>query len=232
MQPYFFPYVGYFQLIAKVDKFIFYDDVNYIKNGWINRNRLFISGAVQYITIPLNGASPFVKINEVLVLEQERWKKKMLDSVRFSYSRAPYFKPVFELLRDVVISGSKSISEIAKSSVKSVSDYAGLDVEFVDSSSRYNNSDLSGAERILDICIKENAGSYCNLPGGKALYSGDAFSDRGVALEFLETELRPYRQFSDKFVQGLSILDILMFNDRCEVFEMVSAGRCSQADAV
>ena len=67
MQPYLFPYLGYFQLIAAVDKFVFYDDVNFIKNGWINRNRLLISGKVNYITIPLSGASSFLKINQVLV---------------------------------------------------------------------------------------------------------------------------------------------------------------------
>ena len=225
MQPYLFPYIGYFQLAASVDKFVFYDDVNFIKHGWINRNRLYLNGAVRYFTIPLSGASPFLKIRQIDVQPGALWKKKMLESVRHSYSKAPYFKAANDLLQATLDSGESSIAAIARTSVRAVCAYAGLGTQFIESSAIYGNDELSGAQRVLDICQREQASDYFNPPGGRALYSEDDFSAAGVKLHFVDPCLRAYRQFGGEFQPGLSILDALMFNDARAVRELVKAGR-------
>lgn len=221
MQPYLFPYIGYFQLLAAVDKFVFYDDVNFIKNGWINRNRLILAGATRYITLPLSGASPFLKINQIDVQGGDGWRRKLVESLRHSYAKAPYFAEVNALFQEVVCSDEQKIGEIAKASVTAVARYLGLDQHFVASSAIYGNESLSGQARVLDICAREGASHYYNPPGGRALYAEQAFEERGIGLHFIAPRLDPYAQFADTFEPGLSIIDILMFNDRDTVRKMI-----------
>lgn len=221
MQPYLFPYVGYFQLVAAVDRFVFYDDVNYIKNGWINRNRISLDSGVRYITVPLAGASPSLKINEVVIQPRERWLKKMLESIRHAYSRAPYYAGVSELVGDVLGSTAIDISTIAARSVTEIARYLDIDTDFV-SSVPYANSDLKGVRRVLDICAKEHADTYINLPGGRALYEQGDFVRAGIDLEFIEPDLRSYPQNGSTFQPGLSIIDVLMFNGPDQVRMMLT----------
>lgn len=221
MQPYLFPYFGYFQLVAAVDRFVFYDDVNFIKNGWINRNRLLLSNQVSYFTFPLSGASPFSKINQVLVKSEGPWRRKISESLRYSYSKAPNFSLINEIFLDILYSDELGIAELAKRSVVSVSSYLGLNAGFVMSSAGYNNSDLNGCDRILDICSKEQASQYYNLPGGRALYDELLFVSKGIGLRFVEPKFTQYRQMSQVFQSGLSIIDMLMFVDRESVRKML-----------
>lgn len=222
MQPYLFPYIGYYQLVAAVDTFVLYDDVNYIKGGWINRNRLVISGSVKYFTVPLMNASSFVKIKDIKVRESPRDIKKLLDSIRFSYSKSPYFNNIYPLIESIFITETdSSISSMAARSIKLISDYIGLNTQFKESSVSYENTELSAVERVLDICKKECASEYFNLPGGSALYDTSLFERNGVKLSFITPNLTPYTQNTDGFIPGLSILDILMFNDRERVNQMV-----------
>lgn len=224
MQPYFFPYLGYFQLIAAVDKFVFYDDVNFIKNGWINRNRLILAGATRYITVPLAGASPFLKINEIGVQAGDGWRRKLAESLRHSYSKAPYFAPVNALFQEIVLSDQHMIGDLAKASVTAVCRYLGLETEFVLSSAIYDNASMGGADRVLDICVLEGASDYFNPPGGRELYSEQDFAARGVGLNFIQPRLEAYPQFAEPFQPGLSIIDVLMFNSPEQVRAMIGAG--------
>lgn len=221
MQPYLFPYLGYYKLLAQVDKWVFYDDVNFIKNGWINRNRLYLAGAVRYITAPLVGASSFTKICDIDVQEGAAWRAKMLDSVRLSYAKAPHYQAVSALLAEVLHGADPRIGAIAKHSVTAIAAYLGLPTAFVMTSSGYANADLHGVDRVLDICVKEGASDYLNLPGGRALYDPAVFSARGVALGFVDVALEPYPQFAPQFEPGLSMLDVLMFNDRASARAML-----------
>lgn len=224
MQPYLFPYVGYFQLAAAVDRFVFYDDVNYIKGGWINRNRLFMSGGVRWFTLPLQAASPHRKINQLHVLADPVWKRKLLTSVSDAYGKAPYFEQAYALLVEVFDSGETSLSALARSSVMAVARHVGLRTEFVVSTGRYGNEELTGADRVLDICLREGVGEYRNLPGGVGLYPASQFSAAGVALRFLQPQLVPYSQFNRPFQPGLSVLDVLMFNDRLSARRLLENG--------
>lgn len=223
MQPYFFPYLGYFQLLNSVDCFVFYDDVNYIKSGWINRNRLYLSGAVRYFTVPLVGASSFEKIHRTHVQSPERWRAAMLASVQQSYAKAPYFEPVQALLRDVLTEHDGTIGDLSRHSVTAVAQYLELATRFVNSSAMYHNSDLRSVERVLDICRQEQATEYWNLPGGRNLYNAQEFAARNVQLHFIDPVLPPYPQFAPVFQPGLSILDALMFNAPADLRAMLNA---------
>ncbi|KAE8759819.1 hypothetical protein FSO04_11975 [Paraburkholderia madseniana] len=223
MQPYLFPYIGYFQLVAAVDKFVFYDDVNFIKNGWINRNRILLGDQIRYLTVPLAGASPMLKINDVLIQPRERWLRKLLESIRHAYAKAPQYPRISELIEQILTAPFDHISLLASHTVTEICRYLEIDTEFVASSTRYGNAQLKGTHRVIDICAREQALIYVNLPGGRALYDGEAFSARGVELAFIEPNLCPYSQFDDVFHPALSILDVLMFNGKDNVRDMLSA---------
>ena len=221
MQPYLFPYLGYFSLLGSVDRFVFYDDVDFIKSGWINRNRLYLSGDVRYFTIPLLGASSNLKINEIKVQPVKVWQRKIVQSIRQSYSKAPYFKQTIDLVEDVFSVGCDNISEYATHSVMKTTERLGLNVDFVKSSSVYNNQELSGVARVVDICLKERACEYLNLPGGQELYKESDFSRNGIKLGFVEAEIKSYPQFDRAFAPGLSIIDVLMFNCVAEARDLI-----------
>lgn len=223
MQPYLFPYLGYFQLIAAVDRFVFLDDVNFIKRGWINRNRFLLSGAVHYITVPLSDASQFKKINTIGIQKSEYWRWRTAESMRHSYSKAPNYRVINELFSEVLFSDDTHISALAARSIIAVAQYLGLTTEFVQSASCYGNAELHGAERVLDICRRECARHYFNLSDGRDLYDARVFEVNGMSLRFIEPRLYAYKQFSEEFYSGLSIVDVLMFNDRNTVREMLHA---------
>ncbi|MBR7970790.1 WbqC family protein [Burkholderia cenocepacia] len=224
MQPYLFPYVGYFQLAAAVDRFVFYDDVAFIKNGWINRNRVLLNGRAHYLTVPLAGAGSSQRIDDVRVQPSERWLPRLRESLRHAYARAPHYPRISALFERVMSYETDSIGCLAAHSVAEVCRFVGIGPEFVATSSGYGNNALKGQARVLDICASEGARTYVNLPGGRALYDRTAFAEAGLRLEFIEPALPAYRQFGATFVPGLSILDVLMFNHVDEVRAMLHAG--------
>ncbi|MCB0458305.1 MAG: WbqC family protein, partial [Flavobacteriaceae bacterium] len=152
MQPYVFPYIGYFQLIDAVDTFVFYDDVHFIKKGWIHRNRLLMDGKDYLFTIPLQKASQNKLINEIKVLETEAWLDNWYRTLYQCYAKAPYFIPVMELLRNIMDSSSDTISELAIKSIKDISSYIGLSTSFEVSSETYSDSKgMEKADRLIAI---------------------------------------------------------------------------------
>ena len=213
MQPYIFPYIGYFQLINAVDKFVIYDDVNFINKGWINRNRILLSGKDHLLTIPLKNASQNKLIYEVDLLNTEPWRKKLLKTVQQAYQKAPNYQTVFPIVEEIVHFETDTISGLVVNCIRRICNYLRIDTEIVDSSRVYKNSDLKAQERILDICKQENAGRYINPVGGMALYDKERFRVEGVELYFIKSTAGPYPQLKNAFVPWLSIIDILMFND-------------------
>lgn len=212
MQPYLFAYLGYFQLVAAVDRFVFYDDVAFIRNGWINRNRWLLGGEIRYFTIPLRDASSFRQIREVQVAQAGPWRRKLLASLRQQYGRAEHYEAVSQIVERVIATGESGIGALAKASVRACAQYLGLPAEFVDSSAGYGNAHLRGPARVLDICRREGATEYVNLPAGRALYDAQDFQRQGVALRILEPVPLRYRQGVEPFVADLSIIDVLMHN--------------------
>lgn len=217
MQPYIFPYIGYFQLINAVDKFIIYDDVNFINKGWINRNNILVGGQAHLFTIPLKDASQNKLINEVGLLIDESWRKKFLKTIQQSYQKAPNYQKVCVLIEEIVNLKSESIGELTLEALRKVCNYLDITTEIIPSSSIYNNKELKGPDRILDICKKEGASSYINPIGGIELYDKQQFADEGISLHFIKSKPVSYPQFKNAFVPWLSIIDIMMFNDVNEV---------------
>lgn len=223
MQPYIFPYIGYFQLINAVDKFIIYDDVNFINKGWINRNNILVGGKPHLFTIPLKDASQNKLINEVGLLKTEPWQKKLLKTVQQSYQKASYYEKVFVLIEEIVNLDVETIYQLTLEAMIRTCNYMEIKTEIVPSSSIYQNTHLKGQERILDICKQENADHYINPIGGMELYDKGKFEKEGMRLDFIKSVLISYPQFKNAFVPWLSIIDILMFNDPESVREQLKA---------
>jgi hypothetical protein len=222
MQPYFMPYIGYFQLINAVDKFVIYDDVNYINRGWVNRNKVLINGKSSMITVPLKEASQNKLINEIEVYSNEKWKQKMLKTIELAYKKAPHLNLVYPLLNKIINNNAATISEFNFTGIKAICDYLGITTSLVSSSEMYANNKLKGQYRILDICIREKANHYINPTGGMELYSNEVFSKEGISLSFIISELRPYKQFKNEFIPALSLIDVMMFNSTEEVNKMLN----------
>ncbi|KAA5536252.1 WbqC family protein [Taibaiella lutea] len=220
MQPYVFPYIGYFQLIKEVDKFIFYDDVNFIKKGWINRNRILSNGTDFMFTIPLENVSQFSKIKDIDIdtVNFIVWKNKFLKTIEINYKKAPYFVEVFKLISEVMdLNGKYSISDLAIKSVIKVLEYLKIETPLILSTTKYDNNHFSGQQRILDICKYEGADHYINPIGGKELYDSDFFKGDNILINFIKTKEIKYNQFKHPFVSGLSVIDVLMFNNKSEI---------------
>ncbi len=213
MQPYFFPYIGYFQLISAVDKFVFYDDVNYINRGWVNRNRILINGESRYITVYQKGASQNKLINEIEIIDT---RSKLRKTILNAYSKAPYFKEAWFLVERILDYETNNISELAEFSVVQTCEYLGLNTRFELSSKSYGQTaDLKKEKRLITICNINNARDYINPIGGVELYDKKTFMENGVNLFFLKPAPITYGQFGGTFVENLSIIDVVMFNS-CE----------------
>ncbi|MBD1396947.1 WbqC family protein [Pontibacter sp. JH31] len=226
MQPYIFPYIGYFQLINAVDKFVIYDDVNFIKQGWINRNRILLHGKEHLFTVPLEGASSFklIRETELNYKSYRTWEVKFLKSLEQSYKKASNFGDCFELMQKVFkrIEGQTNIADLAVASIVEVCNYLELKTEIKLTSTIYDNQNLSAQSRVIDICIKEAALKYINPEGGQSLYDHMVFEEHGLQLKFIKVGLDEYKQFNLPFSKGLSIIDVLMFNPRERVKQMVN----------
>ncbi|MCK5020692.1 MAG: WbqC family protein [Candidatus Peribacteraceae bacterium] len=217
MQPYFLPYIGYYQLINAVDKFIFYDDVNFIKGGWINRNRFLIHGKHSYITIPAKQISPNKLINSIEIMDGTQWRNKILKTVEQSYKKAPYFEIIYEIFREILLFQCQYLCEFIINGLKVTTDYLSIKNMMISSSFSYRNSSLKRQERILDICNQENVTHYINASGGRLLYDTHSFKKHGVNLLFIKSNSIIYQQFSEPFEPWLSIIDVLMFNPKEKV---------------
>ena len=212
MQPYFFPYLAYFQLISAGDCFVFYDDVAFIKQGWINRNRILVNEAPIYFTVPLSKASSNISINKTFIHRDHYsiWKKKFLRTLKQHYADAPHLDNVFDLVQNVVAREPENIASLAIRSVELCSTYMGISTHFKISSQDFPNTGAHGVRRVLDICLNHQANVYINSIGGKSLYNKDDFNGEKIALFFLNPQLKAYPQARKEFFPGLSILDVLM----------------------
>lgn len=213
MQPYFLPYIGYFQMIKAVDVFVFYDDVNYIKRGWINRNKILVNQEGQYLTIPLREASQNKKINEIKTGIDTKELSRIFKTVEFSYKNAPYYAQVFPLLERILKLDSEFISDLAIESVKTLSEYLNLKTKFLISSKAFpETQSMERGNRLMEICHQLGAVNYINAIGGQEIYTKEDFAREKIHLSFIQSNNISYSQFGANFVPWLSILDVLMFN--------------------
>lgn len=222
MQPYFFPYIGYFQLMDATDTFIFYDDVAYIKRGWINRNRILLNGSDSLITVPCVGASQNKLINEVGVSDDGKWAGKMLTMIEHAYKKAPHYSEVLPVIEETLYGPAENIAQLAALSVEHTAQYLELDIEFKYSSKAgYNNQELRKQHRLIDICHQEGADVYINPIGGKEIYTKEMYAEKDVTLYFQQSKPIEYKQYKNEFVPWLSIIDVMMFNHKSAVQELL-----------
>ena len=176
MQPYIFPYIGYFKLIKAVETFIFYDDVNFIKRGWVNRNKILINGEESLITFPCLKASQNKEIREIQINLSDNMYDNILKTVYHSYHKAPFFNEIFTLIKNCIESDSKTISELSILSVTKVCNYLDIKTDFEISSLNYSHTKgLDKAQRLIELVKVKKATKYINAIGGQKLYTKEYF---------------------------------------------------------
>ena len=215
MQPYFFPYIGYFQLINAVDKFVIYDNIEYTKKGWINRNRILKEGVDLMISLPLKKDSDFLFVNQrYLADDWSKSKQKLINSIKESYRKAPHFEDTFNLVQEIFNYSNNNLFEFILHSVQQICKFIGIQTEIVVSSSLQYNNQLKSEEKVIAICKSIEATQYINSIGGVELYNKNNFSDQGIELNFIKSKPIIYNQFKNEFVPWLSIIDVMMFNSK------------------
>lgn len=220
MQPYFLPYIGYFQLINAVDVFVIYDNIKYTKKGWINRNRFLRNGEAVGFSLPLKKDSDFLEIcDRQLATEFE--PKKLAGQLKEAYRKAPFFTEVCPLVERLITFPEKNLFAYIRNSLDELCTYLGIHTRILTSSHLPLNHSLAGVDRVVSICKHLAADTYINPIGGTELYENDTFATQGIKLFFLQSEEKRYPQFGGNFVPWLSIIDVLMFNGRERSLEMI-----------
>ncbi|WP_300455308.1 WbqC family protein [Accumulibacter sp.] len=211
MQPYFFPYIGYFQLIRAVDLFVIYDNVQYTKKGWINRNRILEQGREALISLPLKKASDFLDVRDRELASDFR-KDKLRNRIREAYRRAPCFPQAFPVVDGALGHPDGNLFRFLLHTIRTVCAYLGIGTEVAISSTLPVDHTLRGQDRVIALCRQVGAREYVNPIGGQSLYSREHFFSQGIDLKFLQPEIIPYTQAGNDFIPSLSIIDVMMFN--------------------
>lgn len=211
MQPYLFPYIGYYQLIRAVDEFIVYDNIKYTKKGWINRNRLLMNGREVVFTVPLKKDSDSLDVKDREISGDFK-KEELLNRIREGYRRSPYFEQVFPLVERIVLHDEVNLFRFLHNSIVRTCEHIGVDTQISVSSNIHVNHDLRSQDKVLALCEAVGASTYVNPIGGMALYSKQEFAIRGIELKFIKPGPFVYPQFGNEFVPRLSIIDVMMFN--------------------
>jgi hypothetical protein len=218
MQPYFLPYIGYFQLIKSVDEFIIYDNIQYTKKGWINRNRILVNGTDRLITLPVKKASDYLNVvDRELADTWSTDRRSLLNLVKSSYGKAPHFSETYKLLEECLTAEYTNLFEFIHQSLLKINRYIGIDTPMVLSSTISIDHSLKSEEKVVSLCKAVGATMYINAIGGQHLYSKDRFADHKIQLQFIKSDTVQYTQFNSTFVPWLSIVDVLMFNSKEDI---------------
>ncbi len=222
MQPYFLPYIGYFQLIKAVNKFILFDDVNYIKKGWINRNRIVINEKEFMFIIPLEKVSQNKLINEINITKDSEWKSRLVETFDATFRKAPMYSKVFPVLEEIITKNERNLSAFLTNSLVQICRYLDIKTPIELSSLKYKTTPLKGQDKILNICIQEDADIYFNPIGGTNLYNRKTFEEKGIKLQFLKSLPVIYPRFNGESIPFLSIIDLMMFIEQKRIIDYLS----------
>jgi hypothetical protein len=223
MQPYFLPYIGYFQLINAVDVFVIYDNIQFSKKGWFHRNRLLVNGNADYFTLPLKKDSDYLNVNQRYLGDNwDEEKSKILRKIKECYRKAPNFESTYKLVESVFENSEKNLFEFLYNSVLTVNSYLGIDTKIIKSSVINIDHELKSQDKVLAICNKLEAKQYINPIGGLELYDNNSFTNLNIDLSFLQSNSIEYQQLGQAFIPWLSIVDVLMFNDLAKIKSWLS----------
>ena len=214
MQPYFMPYLGYFQLLNLVDRFVIYDNIEYTKKGWINRNRILLNGEISTISIPLKKGSDFLNINERYLAENwDREKIKLINKLRQAYIKAPNYSVFFPIIEEILNEENKNLFEFIYNSILKIKEFLEIYTEIIVSSHLKVNHDLKSQDKVLEICKDLGAKSYYNSIGGESLYFKESFQNENIDLNFIKVNDIKYNESKSH----LSIIDVIMNNSKSEI---------------
>jgi hypothetical protein len=224
MQPYFFPYIGYYSLIKYSDRFIVFDTPQFIYHGWIERNRILkpLEGW-QYVNVPLIKHSRSAVIKDVLIRKSEPWQEKMIAQLQHYKKKAPFFKSTMEIIEQIIFTDIDSIAYLNVKMLELTCSYLGIDLHY----NFFSKMDIviedvnEPDEWALNISKAIGATEYANPPGGKEIFNKKKYNDSNVKLTFLKNKLNPYNQNRETFEAGLSIIDVMMFNSKEEIIKML-----------
>jgi hypothetical protein len=215
MQPYFFPYIGYFQLLQAVDVFVIYDNIQFSKKGWINRNRILANGKDEYFTLPLKKDSDYLNVVDRKLSDNfEKDKVKTLRKIKECYRKAPFFDKVFPLIENAFNYQSENLFDFILHSLKLQLDFLEISTEVVISSSLEVDHTLKSQDKVIAICESLKASAYYNPIGGLELYDNESFESKNMKLSFMKSNPIEYPQLGKAFVPWLSMIDVMMFNDK------------------
>lgn len=225
MQPYFLPYIGYFQLIKAVDRFVIYDNIQYTKKGWINRNRILINGKDEYISLPLKKDSDYLNICDRKLSDSRIEDRiKMVRKIQTAYSKAPLFEPVFALLNNILKTEEDNLFKFIHQSLVLINEYLNIHTQLIISSDLPIDHTLRSQDKVMALCKELHATVYINPIGGVDLYDRSAFAAQNITLKFLQSQDISYSQFTHTFVPWLSIIDVMMFNDVQTIHHFLTSG--------
>ena len=236
MQPYFMPYIGYFQAISAVDKYILYSNLNFIKEAWMNRNRILLNdGRIYQFTVPLLHKSSNCLIRDIMVDNSKPWAKNLLTTISSNYKKAPFFEETYALIETLLSAEHHSLSSLNSTTLRAIANHLDIKtiieddnsrfLEMEDKLSRLDNgyddfpflkltSPIRKVARVIEMCRLEGADLFINAIGGQELYSKNEFKQYGIDLYFIQTNEISYKQYKDHFEPNLSIIDVLMNNGK------------------
>jgi hypothetical protein len=218
MQPYFLPYLGYFQLMNACDQFVVYDNIQFTKKGWIHRNRMLLNGKDMMFTLPLKNDSDYLNVDHRFLGENYgKEKAKILGQIKSSYSKAPLFKTVFPIIEDIFNDEERNLFRFIFNSLKKLCNYLDITTPLIVSSTLPIDHSLKGKYKVMAVIKELGADTYLNPIGGMELYSKEEFAENGITLQFHKMKAIVYPQFSNEFIPFLSILDVMMFNDKTTI---------------
>ncbi len=226
MQPYLFPYLGYFQLIAISDVFVLGDDLQYVKGSWMNRNRVLVNGQPKLITFPLKKGRQAESVNQRWLCDDfEREADALLRMLERCYAKAPQREQVLPLLRDILHYPERNLALFTENSIRRLCAYLDIETPIHCGSSLGLPARMEMQDRVIQICHRMDGELYLNPIGGLELYCPARFRADGLLLRFLRMDDITYAQFKHPFVPSLSIIDVLMFNSRDEIKELLQRFR-------
>lgn len=221
MQPYFFPYIGYFQLIKAVDVFVVYDNIKYTKKGWINRNRMLKNGEDAIFSLPIKNDSDHLDVCQ-RELATDFNRDKLLYQFKCAYHHAPYFEQTFPVIEHIVRYKETNLFRFLHHSIAKTCEHLGITTAIRVSSDIAIDHDLKNQDKVLALCEAVGANTYVNAIGGVELYDKGRFMGNGIDLHFLKTDEFSYAQLGDEFIPSLSIVDVMMFNPKEAISKMLT----------
>jgi len=222
MQPYFLPYIGYWQMINAVDTFVVYDNIEYTKKGWFNRNRILVNGHDQLFTIPIKKDSDYLPVNQRFLGDNSSDEiARTLRVIQTNYKKAPQYTVAYPVIETCFLFPEKNLFAYSLHSIKLICEYLGIDTNIVVSSTVDIDHSLKAEKKVLAICKAENTETYINAIGGMELYDKEEFKSNDIELQFIKSNPIEYKQFNDAFVPWLSIIDVMMFNDKPAIKQML-----------